>query len=206
MDSLTPDDLIAEARAGNDEALGLLLDRYRPYLRLLAQRRLGPDVQARVDPSDVVQRAFLDIHRDWGSFRGQAEAELIAWLRRVLENNAGEILQEHIVAKKRSTRNEKRLTESPDGSQPLANMLEADQSSPSQRAMRGETAIRLAQAMETLPESQREAIRLRYLEGWPLAEISRHLERSEVAVAGLLKRGLRGLRKYFDNESETDVL
>jgi RNA polymerase sigma-70 factor (ECF subfamily) len=206
VDSLTPDQLIAEARAGNDEALGLLLDRYRPYLRLLAQRRLGLDVQARVDPSDVVQRACLDVHRDWGAFRGQAEAELIAWLRRILENNAVETLQEHVVAKKRSTKKEQRLTESADGERPLANVLEADQSSPSQRAMRGEAAIRLAQALETLPDDQREAIRLRYLEGWSLTDIARRLDRSGVAVAGLLKRGLRGLRKHFDSESETDLL
>jgi len=206
LDSLNPDDLIAEARAGNDEALGLLLDRYRPYLRLLAQRRLGPDVQARVDPSDVVQRAYLDVYRDWATFRGQAERELIAWLRRVLENNAAETVQEHIVAKKRSTKKEKRLADSADGEQSLANMLAADQSSPSQRAMRGEAAIRLAQAMETLPDDQREAVRLRYLEGWPLTEIAGRLDRSEVAAAGLLKRGLRGLRKCFENESETDLL
>lgn len=206
MDSLTPDDLIAEARAGNDEAMGVLLDRYRPYLRLLAQRRLGPEVQARVDPSDVVQRAYLDVHRDWGAFRGQAEAELIAWLRRILENNATETLQEHVVAQKRSTKKEKRLTAAVDGEQSLANMLEADQSSPSQRAMRGEAAVGLAQAMESLPDDQREAIRLRYLEGCSLAEIAGRFGRSEVAVAGLLKRGLRGLRKYFDNASETDLL
>jgi RNA polymerase sigma-70 factor (ECF subfamily) len=175
-------------------------------LRLLAQRRLGPDVQARVDPSDVVQRAYLDVHRDWGAFRGCAEAELIAWLRRILENNAIEALQEHVVAKKRSTKKEKRLTGSADGARSLANMLEADLSSPSQRAMRGEAAVRLAQAIDTLPDDQREAIRLRYLEGWSLAEIARRFDRSDVAVAGLLKRGLRGLRKCFENESETDLL
>jgi RNA polymerase sigma-70 factor (ECF subfamily) len=64
--------------------------------------------------------------------------------------------------------------------------------------MRGEAAVRLAQAMETLPEDQREAIRLRHLEGFTLVELAAHFDRSEVAVAGLVKRGLRGLRKYFE--------
>jgi RNA polymerase sigma-70 factor (ECF subfamily) len=64
----------------------------------------------------------------------------------------------------------------------------------------------LAQAVETLPEDQREAIRLRYLEGWSLAQIAEHFDRSQVAVAGLLKRGLRGLREYFDGASSSDLL
>ncbi len=204
MDSLTPDELIAEARAGSDEALGVLLDRYRPYLRLLAQRGIGSELQARVDPSDVVQRAFLDAHRDWTGFRGQAEPELVAWLRRILEHNVSETVGEHVRAQKRSTRKERSLTESGDG--PLAADLAADQSSPSQRAMRGEAAVVLAQAIETLPDDQREAIRLRYLEGWTLAQITEHFDRSQVAVAGLLKRGLRGLRKFFDGASSSDLL
>lgn len=204
MDSLTPDELITEARAGSDEALGLLLDRYRPYLRLLAQRGLGTDVQSRVDPSDVVQRAFLDAHRDWEGFRGQAEPELVAWLRRILENNVSETVGEHVRAQKRSTRKEKSLTES--GAGALASHLAADQSSPSQRAMRSEAAVFLAQAVDTLPEDQREAIRLRYMEGWTLTQIADHFDRSQVAVAGLLKRGLRGLREYFDGASSGDLL
>ncbi len=204
MDSLTPDELIAEARAGSDEALGVLLDRYRPYLRLLAQRGIGSELQARVDPSDVVQRAFLDAHRDWTGFRGQAEPELVAWLRRILENNVSETVGEHVRAQRRSTRKERPLTEPGDGVLP-AN-LAAEQSSPSQRAMRGEAAVALARAIETLPDDQREAIRLRYLEGWTLAQITEHFDRSQVAVAGLLKRGLRGLRKYFDDVSSSDLL
>lgn len=204
MDSFTPDELIARARAGSDEALGLLLNRYRPYLRLLAQRGLGTDVQSRVDPSDVVQRVFLDAHRDWAAFRGQAEPELVAWLRRILENNVSETVGEHVRAQKRSTRKEKSLTES--GDRALASNLAADQSSPSQRAMRSEAAVFLAQAVETLPEDQREAIRLRYMEGWTLTQIAEHFDRSQVAVAGLLKRGLRGLRNYFDGASSGDLL
>ncbi len=204
MDSFTPDELIARARAGSDEAFGLLLDRYRPYLRLLAQRGLGTDVQSRVDPSDVVQRAFLDAHRDWSGFRGQAEPELVAWLRRILENNVSETVGEHVRAQKRSTRKEKSLTES--GDRAMASNLAADQSSPSQRAMRSEAAVYLAQAVDTLPEDQREAIRLRYMEGWTLTQIAERFERSQVAVAGLLKRGLRGLRNYFDGASSGDLL
>jgi RNA polymerase sigma-70 factor (ECF subfamily) len=60
--------------------------------------------------------------------------------------------------------------------------------------MKNEAAVVLAACMDQLPGSQREAIRMRYLEGMPLKEISERMGKSEMAVAGLLKRGLRGLR------------
>jgi RNA polymerase sigma-70 factor (ECF subfamily) len=66
--------------------------------------------------------------------------------------------------------------------------------------MLGEAAARLAEAIESLPEDQREAIRLRHLEGWTLEQLAVRFGRSESAVAGLLKRGLRGLRHHFRGE------
>jgi RNA polymerase sigma-70 factor, ECF subfamily len=72
--------------------------------------------------------------------------------------------------------------------------LAADQSSPSQRAARHEQLLRLAEALDALPDAQREAVTLHHLEGWPLDDIGRHLGRSPTAVAGLIKRGLRALR------------
>jgi RNA polymerase sigma-70 factor (ECF subfamily) len=53
----------------------------------------------------------------------------------------------------------------------------------------------LADALNRLPEAQREALVLQHWHGWSLDEIGRHLGRSPAAVAGLLKRGLRQLRQ-----------
>ena len=63
--------------------------------------------------------------------------------------------------------------------------------------MQGELAVRLAVEIEKLPSDQREAVRLRHLEGWSLKNLAGHFHRSESAVAGLLKRGLRGLREQL---------
>jgi RNA polymerase sigma-70 factor (ECF subfamily) len=75
--------------------------------------------------------------------------------------------------------------------------LVAEQSSPSQQAMRHEDAARLADALAKLPEAQREALTLRYCLGWSLAEISTHLGRTPAAISGLLKRGARQLREQL---------
>ena len=64
-----------------------------------------------------------------------------------------------------------------------------------------EEAIRLARALVTLPEDQREAVRLRHLEGWSLAEISAHFNRTPAATAGLIKRGMQKLREKLGADS-----
>lgn len=197
MDASTASQLLARARQGDAEAAGMLLERYRAYLRLIAKRRLDCQVQARVDPSDVVQQTCLEAYRDLGDFRGGVEAELIAWLRRILDNNLAQTIQQHVFTQKRAAGRERSLDDSKGPGEALRKSLAAEQSSPSRRAMRGEDAVRLAGALETLPPDQHEAVRLRHLEGWSLAQIARRLDRSEVAVAGLLKRGLWGLRKHF---------
>lgn len=69
------------------------------------------------------------------------------------------------------------------------------------RAMLGEEAIHLANCLMKLPENQREAVRLRHLEGWTLDEISKRLEATPSAVAGYLKRGMHTLRKLMRDES-----
>ena len=54
--------------------------------------------------------------------------------------------------------------------------------------------VRLADAMEALPEDQRRTIELKHLQGLPLVEVARQMNRSVPAVAGLLFRGMRALR------------
>jgi len=55
--------------------------------------------------------------------------------------------------------------------------------------------------LERLTDDQREGVRLRYLEGQSLAEIAERMQRSEEAVAGLIKRGLKTLRKHLHDEA-----
>jgi RNA polymerase sigma-70 factor, ECF subfamily len=198
--------LLERARNGDAEAMGLLFERYQPYLYLLAQRRLSPRIRTRVDPSDIVQQTLLEAQRDLTSFRGGAEEELLAWMRGILQHNVQQTVERHWQAKKRSVQQERSLNEPLDGGQELHKLLAAEQSSPSQRAMRGEASVQLAWAICKLPEDQREAVRLRHLEGYSLKQLAETMGRSEVAVAGLIKRGLQGLREQLHTEdSERNV-
>ncbi len=177
------------------------LDRFRSYLRLLARMELDRRLQAKLDPSDVVQQTLLQAHRARQAFRGQTDAELAAWLRQILARNLAHAVRDFGREKRNVARERSLQAELEASSARLEAWLAADQSSPSQRAVRNELVLRMAEAIDALPEAQREAIELHYWQNWSLAEIGRHLGRSKPAVAGLLHRGLKTLKQQMQ-ESE----
>jgi len=191
--SISTKELISRARAGDREALGDLLEMHRGYLKVLAQRYLEGPLEARVDASDLVQQTFLSVFRNFQRFEGAEEGEFVAWLRKVHQRNVQDAVRDHTQTAKRTLGREQRLPASSDDG-PVSGSAEL---SPSQRAMQGEDAVRLAGAIQQLPPDQREAVRLRHLEGRSLAGMAQRLERSEEAVAGLVKRGLQNLRKIL---------
>jgi RNA polymerase sigma-70 factor (ECF subfamily) len=85
----------------------------------------------------------------------------------------------------------------------LESWLAAVQSSPSQRVIREEQLLQLAQALAELPAEQRQAVELHHLQGHPVAEVGEMMGRSRAAVVGLLFRGLKKLRQLLD-DSEAD--
>ncbi|MFO1065119.1 MAG: sigma-70 family RNA polymerase sigma factor [Pirellulales bacterium] len=197
--------LLDEALQGNRDSLGRLLEDYRAYLTVLAQRYLDPRLRGRLDPSDVVQVTFLEAQRDLPSFRGRQIEELLGWLRHILRNNVSSAHQNHLFTQKRSAGRERSNT--PNDSGPaITDMVPSETTSPSQRVMRDEAAVYLASCLLELPETQREALRLRYVEGRSLKEISAEMSKSEMAVAGLLKRGLQTLRERMITDSSSGLL
>ena len=87
------DAMIRLARNDGREALGRLLENYRAYLRILAQRGIGLPLARRIDASDIVQQTFLEAQRDFAHFLGITEPELVAWLTRILEHNLAEMIR-----------------------------------------------------------------------------------------------------------------
>jgi RNA polymerase sigma-70 factor, ECF subfamily len=176
------------------ESSGWALGRFREYLRLLARMQLGSRLQAQMDASDVVQQTLLEAQQHLPQFRGGSEAELAAWLRRILARNLADALRAAGRAKRDVSRQRSLEAALDESSSRLEGGLQAEQSSPSERAERNEQAVLLAEALARLPEPQREAVVLRHLESWPLADIADRLGRSQAAVVGLLQRGLKNLR------------
>lgn len=173
------------------------LESFRDYLRLLARLQLDPRLRAKLDPSDIVQQTLLQAHKAWDQFRGRNRAELAAWLRSILARNLSAALR-HLGRSKRDIAREQSLEGALEASSVrLEAFLASEQSSPSRRADRNEQLLRLAEALATLPDAQREAVTLHHLQGWPLARIAQHLDRTPLAVMGLLHRGLKKLRTHL---------
>jgi len=171
------------------------LERYRDYLALLARMHVAAGLRVKMDLSGVVQMTLLEAHQAYGQLRGQSEAQRAAWLRRILVNNLADATR-RLGAAKRDLRRERSLEES---SAQLEAFLQAQQSSPSQRAVREEELQHLAQALAALPENQRKAVELHHLQGWSLKDVAVELGSSKAAVAGLLHRGLQNLRGHLSN-------
>jgi RNA polymerase sigma-70 factor (ECF subfamily) len=203
MDRARPpiEELLRRARAGEGDARGRILEAYRSYLTLLARVQLGRDLRAKVDPSDLVQEAFLEAHRDFGQFQGQTEAELLAWLRRVLATSLADQARRYRGTRRRDPRLERRLAADLDrSSQALEHGLVAPGSSPSTRAQRGEEARRLAEALERLPADYRDVLLLRHVQGLTFPEIARRLGRTLDGVKNVWLRGLGRLRRSLEEE------
>jgi RNA polymerase sigma-70 factor (ECF subfamily) len=191
--------------SGETEALAGRLERFRAFLLLLARLHLDPRLRARVDVSGVVQQTLWEGHRALGPSASPDDAELAALLRRLLANNLADEVRK-AYADKRDAGRERSLDAALEASSArLEAFLVADQSSPEQRAGRNEELLRLAAALDRLPETQRQAVELHYLRGWRLEEIAGHLGRGKSAVAGLLHRGLDKLRAFLQSPDRDDL-
>jgi RNA polymerase sigma-70 factor (ECF subfamily) len=180
---------------GDGEPGPVSWERYREYLRVLARVQLPAYLRAKLDPSDLIQQTLLEAHRAGAQLAGLGEAERAAFLRRVLANNLADEVRRYHAAGRDINRERPPEEELAKSSARLEAWLAADQSSPSQRAQREEDLLRLTDALALLPEDQRRAVELHHLLGLSVEEIAREMERSESAVGGLLRRGLKVLRQ-----------
>ncbi|MEN6407117.1 MAG: sigma-70 family RNA polymerase sigma factor [Thermoguttaceae bacterium] len=201
-DSAQPERLLARALADDGKSLGALLELYRNYLRLLAGLEIGRRLQVKLDASDLVQETMLEAHKGFGDFRGGTEAELVAWLRRIMASVLCGALRKYLGAQKRDIRLERTLQDQLDRSSMLLGQGFVDpHSSPSQQAARREQSVLLADALAKLPEDYRDALVFRHLQGLSFPEISRRMGRSQDSVEKLWVRGLARLRQIM-TESE----
>jgi RNA polymerase sigma-70 factor (ECF subfamily) len=102
-------DLICKARKHEPGALDRLLETYRHYLKLLARTGIDHSLQGKADPSDLVQETFLKAHQNFKQFDGDTEAELTAWLRRILARNLADLTRRYHKAESRRAGRERRF-------------------------------------------------------------------------------------------------
>ena len=202
--------LLQQARSGDPQSLGRLLENYFHYLDRLSKNHLDNRIEARVSASDIVQETLLEAHRDFTKFAGTSVGEFSAWLRQILFSNLATAIEKHILAEKRDVRKQRSINLSVnDGDQScarLANFLQQqDVTSPSAMIQREESLDQLLKAIDRLPPDYQQVIRLRHFDDLSFKEIAKRLERNSGAVRMAWVRAitkLRTLMNHQENENE----
>jgi RNA polymerase sigma-70 factor (subfamily 1) len=205
--SAGPMELMARARAGQAEALGELCALYRNYLRMVVRTGLGPRLRERVELSDVVQEALVEVVRQFPQFTGQNEAALVGWLRRLVSQKLADLGRYHSRAKRAAAGTALPLdaaweasagTESGNPGAKLLDMLALSQTSPSEAASRRELTVLLADALADMPDPDAEVLWLYHAEGLSFEAIGDRLSLSRKSIRGIWARGLKSLRRTLD--------
>lgn len=187
--------LIEAARSGDAESLGKLLSIYRRYLVFLARTQLHHHLRGKADPSDLAQEVCLAAHGNLNGFRGESAEEFAGWLRGILSNVLAMHVRKYLGTQKRDPRLEQNLNESIAGaSRFLHSQIAADMTSPSGHVARSEAFLKLAEAMESLPEDYRQVIVLRHIQALPFGEVAKEMGRTVDSVEKLWVRALAKLR------------
>lgn len=190
-DEARPDEttLLERLRAGEDAAYEELVRLYGPRLLAVARRFL----RSEDDAQDAVQDAFLNAFRSIDSFEGQAR--ISTWLHRIVVNAS------LMKLRTRRRKPEQSIEEL------LPNFLEdghmSNLATPWRKA--GEDEVELAQLRglllqkaQQLPDSFRNVLLLRDIEGLDTEEAAQLLEISTAAVKTRLHRARLALRELLD--------
>ena len=199
-DSAESADLIARARAGDREALGALFTRYRARLRRMVEVRLDPRLQARLDASDVVQEAYVEVVERLEEYRRDPKLPLFLWLRLVVGERLLRLHRHHLGTQMRDAGREVSLYRGAlpaASSAALAAQLLGKHTSPTQAAVRAERLLRLQEALNTLDPVDREVLSLRHFEELTAAETAQVLGIEEAAAAKRYFRALKRLKEIL---------
>lgn len=198
-----PSSLLERARQGNEQALGDLLQYYRPYLSLLARLKSDRIPQSKLSDSDLVQETCLSAHRDFVQFRGVTEPELTVWLREIMGHVAANMVREY-GRQRRDVHRERQLSDHLNQSSRILDCALVDpKPSPSHSAIRRERAVLLANTLDQLSADYREVLVMRELQGKPLAEVAQRMGRSADATHKLWARAVVHLRRLMQAQQES---
>lgn len=177
--------------------LARLLEENRPRLRRLVELRLHPQLRRRVDPSDVLQDAYLRAERKLEPYLADTRLPFFLWLRRMAGDALHDLHRRHLDAEGRDARMEVSPKDVAVGvtSESLAHFYLADRTSPSQAAQRSERKALVEAAIARLDEKDREIIALRFFEQLSSRETAQILGIEEEAARKRFTRAISRFRE-----------
>jgi RNA polymerase sigma-70 factor (ECF subfamily) len=190
--------LIRRAAACDHEALAELFARHRGRLRQMVGLRIDRRLQGRVDPSDVLQEAYIDLAEKLPEYGKKEAMPFFLWLRLVTLERLLRVHRRHLGAAMRAADREISLHR---GAMPhassasLAAQLLGRFTSVSQAAARVELRLMLEEVLDGLAPDDREVIALRHFEELSNEEAAEVLGLTRAAAS---KRYIRAMLRLKD--------
>jgi RNA polymerase sigma-70 factor (ECF subfamily) len=199
-DSSDIDALLRRARVGDADALAELFDRYRERLRQMIRLRLDRRLYGRIDPSDVLQEAYLDLAERFPEYAAKPTLPFFLWLRWLTGQRLIDLHRQHLGTKMRDAGQEVSLYRGAlpqASSESLAAQLLGKLTSPTQAAVRAETQIRVQEAINSMDPMDREVLVLRHFEMLGNQETAQVLGISKKAASNRYVRALERLKEIL---------
>ncbi|MFH0982254.1 MAG: sigma-70 family RNA polymerase sigma factor [Planctomycetota bacterium] len=197
MDERQRAEQVELAVRGDADALQRLIVYYHAVLRAVVADCLDDAYRARLDPDDVLQDAYTAAFKAMTGCQFDGPAGFYAWLETIALNT----LRNHQRASKRHKRNIEREQRPPAAAESsylgLVHRLAASDTTPSGQFARQEAVAAVTSSLARLTDEQRAVVRLRFLEGRPVAEVAARLGKTEAAVHKLCYRGLKTLHELL---------
>ena len=195
------DELLRRAEAGDERAKSDLFTLYRQRLRTMVRLRLDRRLAGRIDPSDVVQEAYLDFARRLPEYLAEQKAPFFLWLRGLTGQRLIDLHRRHLGAQMRDAGQEVSLYRGAfpaASSVSLANQLLGRLTSPTQAAVRAEMQLRLQEALNAMDPLDREVLILRHFEELSNTETADVLGIEKAAASKRYVRALARLKEILN--------
>jgi RNA polymerase sigma-70 factor, ECF subfamily len=194
--------MLHQAVMGDSSALSALLDGHRDRLRRMVALRMDQRLQGRIDASDVVQEAYLEVWTRLAEYLQAPTMPFFLWLRLLTAQRLVTLHRKHLGVQMRDPAMEISLLR--DGwpgasSAALAAQLLGHDTHPSEAAIRAEMKLRLQESLNSMDPIDREVLALRHFEQLSRSEIAHLLKIHEAAVSKRYIRALKRLKELLSN-------
>ena len=200
-DTETADELLEVACAGDQHALGQLLEVHRERLLRVIGFRMDRRLRGRIDSADVLQETYLEVTERFAEYARNRKMPFFLWVRFLAVQKLCELHRHHLGVQARDVSREVSLNRAPfpeATSSVLAAQLLGKHTTPSQAAVRAEVKRQLEEALNCMDEIDREVLALRHFEQLNNVEAARVLDINESASSSRYLRAIKRLKRVLD--------
>ncbi len=204
MKSETEQELIQRIQNGDATALTPYIKAQNDHLLAVIAQKMGAALKSKIEPQDILQEVLVSAFNSYDELDWSSRDPFV-WLCQLADRRIIDAHRRYVSAEKRSAKREVSLnlksSSAADAAEgEMIDLLVKSMTMPSAAFSRDQKAIRMQAAMAELPELGREAVRLRYVEGWASKEIAKELGKSDAAIRVLLSRTLKKLHEMIGDD------